>query len=203
MLCNSTIFTAKTSLNFLKLVKHNAASRPAAWKTFQQFRLGIELNFQSSREEGLVAEGIRSKQSGFFIFVKASEGNVGKKFCHIKVSLIKYSHFPMCGIYFYFWNIRIKSHFPEDFTKHYSLLIRFTDTFIFVENSFFFSDPIRDCLNFLHAPRKHAGQFVSQNMENSGNIHRNIFRTTTQRTLFELKLKTLPLLHRRHRSFNS
>ena len=77
MLCNSTIFTAKTSLNFLKFVKHNAASRPAACKTFQQFRLGIELNLQSSREEeGLVAEGIRSKQRGFFIFVKASEGRV-------------------------------------------------------------------------------------------------------------------------------
>ena len=38
---------------------------------------------------------------------------------------------------------------------------------------------------------------ILQNMENSGSLHGNIFRIKMQPPLFELKRKTIPLLHRR------
>ena len=58
-------------------------------------------------------------------------------------------------------------------------------------------NPSRDCLNFLHAVWKHAGYFFLQNMENPGACMEAFCRITMQSPIFDLKSKTIPLLHRR------
>ena len=59
-------------------------------------------------------------------------------------------------------------------------------------------NPSRDCLNFLHAAWKHAGLFFFYKTWNiPGSCMETFCRITMQLPLFQLNLKTFPLLHHR------
>ena len=56
--------------------------------------------------------------------------------------------------------------------------------------------PSRDCLKLLHAAKKHAGEFSTKHGKFREHTWKH-FVGSVQHPLFELKLKTFPLLHRR------
>ena len=56
--------------------------------------------------------------------------------------------------------------------------------------------PSRECLKFLHAAWKNAGILFYKTWKIPGACMETFCRTARQPPLFELKLKTFPLLHR-------
>ena len=59
------------------------------------------------------------------------------------------------------------------------------------------SDPSRSCREVLQAPLKNAGYFFYKTWKIQGPCMETFCRITMQLSLFELKLKTFPLLHHR------